>query len=173
LGAYRWVPPVEMNRDTLAGILATRPELETEVFAWGRLPLAFSARCFTARHYNLSKDDCQFKCLQHPDGLQLATRDAQGFLTINGTQTLSDGCHALLPHLAEMDAMGVTAVRVSPQSAHTAEVVTAFRAVIDGSATASDAMATLQDKHQGSAVDGYWRGAAGIMNLGENHHACS
>jgi collagenase-like PrtC family protease len=43
--------------------------METELFGYGRLPLAFSARCFTARHYNLQKDDCQFRCLDHPDGL--------------------------------------------------------------------------------------------------------
>jgi hypothetical protein len=47
----------------------TRPAgVETEVFAFGKLPLAFSARCFTARHYGLNKDDCQFKCLDHPEG---------------------------------------------------------------------------------------------------------
>jgi hypothetical protein len=49
---------------------AARPAgMETEVFAYGRLPLAFSARCFTARHFNLQKDDCQFKCIEFPDGL--------------------------------------------------------------------------------------------------------
>ncbi|RQW27217.1 U32 family peptidase [Rhodobacteraceae bacterium CH30] len=171
LGAYRWLPPVEMDRSTLAAILATRPELETEVFAWGRLPLAFSARCFTARHYNLKKDDCQFKCLDYPDGLQLATREGAGFLTINGIQTMSDGCHALLPHLAEMDAMGVTAVRVSPQSAHTAEVVAAFSAVIAGTQSANAAMESLKGKHAGEAVDGYWCGTAGITNTGDTLHA--
>jgi len=54
LGALRWVMPVELGRDALAQLLRESPEgVETEVFAYGRLPLAFSARCFTARRYNL------------------------------------------------------------------------------------------------------------------------
>ena len=76
LGACRWVMPVELGHDALALLQRDRPaQIETEVFAYGRLPLAFSARCFTARHYNLSKDDCQYRCLDHPDGLPLATRE--------------------------------------------------------------------------------------------------
>jgi collagenase-like PrtC family protease len=43
--------------------------METEVFAYGRLPLAFSARCFTARHFNLQKDTCEFRCLEFADGM--------------------------------------------------------------------------------------------------------
>ena len=42
---------------------------------YGRLPLAFSARCFTARHYGLNKDDCQFKCMEHPEAITLKTRN--------------------------------------------------------------------------------------------------
>ena len=45
LGAQRWVMPVEMSRQMLSDMLAVRPYgMETEVFADGRLPLAFSAR---------------------------------------------------------------------------------------------------------------------------------
>jgi collagenase-like PrtC family protease len=53
LGATRWVMPMEMRQQDLAAVQAARPAgLQTEVFAYGRLPLAYSARCFTARHYN-------------------------------------------------------------------------------------------------------------------------
>src|SRR5674476_1389015 len=56
------------NPQTLT-VLAGKPQgMETEVFAYGRLPLAVSARCFTARHYSLPKDDCQFRCLDHACG---------------------------------------------------------------------------------------------------------
>jgi hypothetical protein len=44
----------------------------TEVFGFGRMPLAFSARCFTARHYRLKKDDCEFRCRDDADGLLLS-----------------------------------------------------------------------------------------------------
>ncbi|MCA1975197.1 MAG: U32 family peptidase, partial [Caenispirillum sp.] len=97
LGATRWVMPVEMSRDALADLQAARPAgLETEVFAYGRLPLAFSARCFTARHFNLQKDDCQFKCLEFPDGLLIKTREGEEFLTLNGIQTQSSKVYNLI-----------------------------------------------------------------------------
>ncbi len=83
LGATRWVMPVEMPQADLARIQAARPAgLQTEVFAHGRLPLAYSARCFTARHANRPKDDCGFVCQSHPDGLPLRTRDGEGFRRI-------------------------------------------------------------------------------------------
>lgn len=171
LGAYRWLPPVEMDRATLAEVLQHAPAIETEVFAWGKLPLAFSARCFTARHYNLSKDDCQFRCLDHPDGLTLTTREGQDFLTINGIQTMSSGCHSLLPHLADIAAAGVNAVRISPQTTHTLDVVQAFRAVIDGQAAARDLLSGLAQQSHGALVDGYWLGQPGIVNSQGAEHA--
>jgi collagenase-like PrtC family protease len=170
LGARRWLPPVEVGRDQLAGLLSEMQRrgltLETEVFAWGKLPLALSARCFTARHYNLNKDDCQFRCLDHPDGMTLATREAQGFLTINGIQTLSHGCQSLLPHLADMRALGVNLVRISPQWQHTEQIVQAFRQAIDGQPPATDLSACAT----APLVDGYWRGQAGMTPSGEPHH---
>ena len=89
-GMYRWVPPLEASGEMIEKLHRSRPAgVATEVFAFGKLPLAFSARCFTARHYNLNKDDCQFKCLDHAEGLTLRTREGQDFLTINGIQTMS------------------------------------------------------------------------------------
>ncbi|MCX7193649.1 MAG: U32 family peptidase, partial [Proteobacteria bacterium] len=89
-GMQRWLPPLEADRKMIATLHTSRPAgVETEVFVYGKLPLAFSARCFTARHYDLNKDDCQFKCIEHPDGLTLKTREGQPFLTINGIQTMS------------------------------------------------------------------------------------
>lgn len=166
LGARRWIPPLEMDRDTLAAVLARTAAnglpIETELFAWGRLPLALSARCFTARHYNLSKDDCQFRCLEHPDGLRLNTREQQPFLTINGIQTMSDGCQSLLPHLADIASLGVTALRISPQWQHTAEVVAGYRQAIQALARQQEQHIDLSPFADSLLVDGYWRGAAGI-----------
>lgn len=89
-GLKRWVPPLEGTRTLVDTLHKTRPAgVETEVFAFGKIPLAFSARCFTARHYGLNKDDCQFKCLDHAEGLTLKTREGQEFLCINGIQTMS------------------------------------------------------------------------------------
>ena len=74
-GAMRWVSPPELSSATLADIVRAAPVgVETEVLAHGRLPLAYSARCFTARHHNLQKDACEYRCLGIADGLDLKTR---------------------------------------------------------------------------------------------------
>ena len=127
LGASRWVMPLEMRHQDLAVVQAARPEgLQTEVFAYGRLPLAYSARCFTARHYNLPKDDCRFSCMEHPDGLPMRTREKEGFLVLNGTQTQSARVYNLLEELPQMQAMGVDLVRLSPQPQHMEQVIALF-----------------------------------------------
>src|SRR5262245_51114678 len=80
LGARRWVAPLELPLQTIETLAAARPpDLEIEVFAYGRMPLAFSARCFTARAHNLAKDDCGFICGNHPDGITLYSREDQPF----------------------------------------------------------------------------------------------
>jgi collagenase-like PrtC family protease len=160
LGAQRWLPPVEMSRATLTALLERAPAgMETEVFAYGRLPLAFSARCFTARHYNLPKDDCQFRCLDHPDGLALATREGAPFLTLNGIQTQSAGVYSLIGELPAIRELGVATLRLSPQSRHMGRVVEAFQAALAGEQGAASALARLMP---GPPVDGYWHGRAGL-----------
>lgn len=160
LGARRWLPPVEMSRTALSALLERAPAgMETEVFAYGRLPLAWSARCFTARHYNLPKDDCQFRCLDHPDGLQLSTREGDPFLVINGIQTQSAGVYNLIGEMAALRAFGVASLRLSPQARHMERVIAAFDAALDGD---PDAAAGLSRVMPGPAVDGYWHGRPGL-----------
>jgi O2-independent ubiquinone biosynthesis protein UbiV len=153
LGATRWVMPPEASRETLAGILAAKPAgLETEVFAFGKLPLAYSARCFTARRYNLQKDTCEFKCIDFPDGLEVKTREGQPFLVLNGIQTQSAKAYNLLGDLPALVAAGVDVLRLSPQIEGLREVVDAFRARIEGGA------ATLA----GDFCNGFWHGQPGL-----------
>ncbi len=168
LGATRWLPPVEMSHATLAALLRQAPDgMETEIFAYGRLPLAYSARCFTARHYNLPKDDCQFRCLDHPDGLPLATREGEPFLTLNGIQTQSAGVYNLIGALPTLNGLGVTSLRLSPQSRHMGRVVDAFQAALSGD---TGAAARLERVMPGPSVDGYWHGRAGL-ELAKDSHA--
>ncbi len=162
-GVTRWVPPVEMPREKIAAVAAARPAgLEVEIFAWGKLPLALSARCFTARHHNLNKDDCQFRCLDDADGLTLDTREGQDFLTLNGIQTMSGGVMSLAGELAGVAAAGIDIVRVSPQSRHTFDVLDAFRHRLDSQADERDLAALAP----APLVNGYWHGTAGIVQQG-------
>lgn len=126
-GLQRWVLPVELGLDTLRDLQSERPEgVETEVFALGRLPLAYSARCYTARSHNLPKDDCQYKCLDYPDGSLLKTREDQPFLVLNGIQTQSALTHQVLDQLPDLVSLGVDVMRISPQHNHTMEIVEIF-----------------------------------------------
>ena len=173
LGIQRWVIPLEMSRSDLALIQKARPAgLQTEVFAYGRMPLAFSARCFTARHENLPKDDCQFSCLPHRDGLMMRTREGEGFLVLNGTQTQSARVYNLMPELQDMRELGVDVVRISPQSQHMPEIVNAFsRVLADPSLAAetSEAMASMMPEQP---CNGYWYGKPGLEQLAiEPQHA--
>ncbi|HMM77284.1 MAG TPA: U32 family peptidase [Gammaproteobacteria bacterium] len=166
LGATRWVAPVELSREGIAAIAAEAPAgIETEVFGYGRLPLAVSARCFTARYHNLTKDHCEFRCIEYPDGLPLDTQDAQHFLVLNGVQTQSAGVHSLAPLLDEVRAAGITGLRVSPQSAGTGEVLAILRAALTGALDPGEAAARLRPLMPAAPCDGYWHGGAGIVAL--------
>ena len=163
LGANRWVIPLEMKRSDLAVIQADRPAgLETEVFAYGRMPLAFSARCFTARQRNLPKDDCRFSCLDHPDGLMLKTREHEGFLVLNGTQTQSAKVYNLVDALDDMRSLGVDVIRLSPQSQNMADVVAVFDAARKHTLSPQDALARLQPLMPFEGCNGYWHGQPGL-----------
>ena len=163
LGASRWVMPLEMRRDDLAAIMQHKPAgLETEVFAYGRMALAFSARCFTARQRNLPKDDCQFSCLDHPDGLMLKTRESEEFLVLNGIQTQSARVHNLIDELPRMQRMGVAVARISPQAQHTCDIVALFDAVRKGALDPRAARAQLQPLMPEQSCNGYWHGQPGL-----------
>lgn len=139
LGATHWVAPVELALDALA--LINPPEapvltphgdpIATEAWAFGRLPLAFSARCFTARHHRVPKDDCGYHCLADPDGLLLSSGEGQPFLVLNGTQTQSAVVQNLLEEAAALRAAGVGALRLSPCAQGFDRVVADFDTVFN------------------------------------------
>ena len=159
-GMKRWVPPLEATRTLIETLHHSKPaEVETEVFVYGKIPLAFSARCFTARHYDLNKDDCQFKCLDHAEGLTLKTREGQNFLNINGIQTMSAQSYNLLHEIPDMLNMGIEIIRISPQKQHLNEIIAAFDLARRDQSVAIDS----KDWDPCGLVDGYWFGDAGIV----------
>lgn len=163
LGAKRWVMPLELSRDSLACVQRERPQgVETEVFAYGRMPLAFSARCFTARHHNLPKDDCQFRCMEYPDGLALKTREGQFFLNLNGIQTQSAQVYNLVREIDAMRELGVDVVRISPQAERTEQVIDLFRAAIAGQLEGRQALEQMDALMPAQACNGYWHGRPGL-----------
>lgn len=165
-GAQRWVAPLEMKHSDLALLQSDRPVgLQTEVFALGRMPLAFSARCFTARHRNLRKDECGFSCIDHPDGLLLKTRESEDFLVLNGIQTQSARTHNLIDALPALRQMGVDVVRLSPQSSHMMEIAAIWRDALQGTITPTEAASRLQPLLVAQSCNGYWHGTAGMKQV--------
>lgn len=158
-GMRRWVPGVEQGCGLIADMRtgytalgASMPELE--VIAWGRLPLAYSARCFTARALDVPKDQCGFRCIDYPDGLPLATRDGQPFLRLNGIQVQGEAITDLAPELPSLRELGVDMLRLYPQADGMADIVARF----DVALRSSEAPAPL------GARNGYWHGEPGMAD---------
>ncbi len=131
-GATSVCLPPELPAASIRAVVAGAPELAFEVFAFGRVPLAISARCAHARLKGLTKDNCQFVCGDDPDGLPVDTLDNQPFLALNGVQTMSSTCQSLLGDIPALQAIGVSSLRLSPQVCDMVGVARTFRAVADG-----------------------------------------
>lgn len=164
-GLKRWTLPVELSKDTLTTLHQKRPvNVETEVFVFGRLPLAYSARCFTARAHDLPKDDCQYRCLDYADGLMLKTREDEPFLVLNGIQTQSAKTQNLIADVDDFINLEIDVLRISPQSKNTEQVIDVFHKCLHGTISIGDAENTLQKYIMSGECDGYWRGQAGMDN---------
>jgi len=169
-GLRRWTMPVELSRQIFRDIQAQRPAgVETEVFAYGRLPLAYSARCFTARAHDLPKDDCQLRCLDDPDGLLLQTREQQDFLVLNGIQTQS-ALSFNLPAAQNAPEAGIDVLRISPQSLHTRQIVDVFDQWRNGQCSGKEANEALASHMPTGVCNGYWLGEAGMQTLATGQH---
>ncbi|HDL8028071.1 TPA: U32 family peptidase [Yersinia enterocolitica] len=158
-GMMRWCMPVELSRDWLANVLQQCEELgfrnqfEVEVLSYGHLPLAYSARCFTARSEDRAKDECETCCIKYPQGRPVLSQEDQQVFILNGIQTQSGYCYNLGNDLISMQGL-VDIVRLSPQGMETLDVIDQFRANELGLNPL-----TLADK---ADCNGYWRRLAGL-----------
>ncbi|MDR3440068.1 U32 family peptidase [Telmatospirillum sp.] len=166
-GAWRICLPAELPATTLA-VLAAQALAEIEVQAFGRLPLALSARCYHARSHNLHKDGCQYVCGRDPDGMPVDTMDGKPFLTVNGTQTMSCRYVNLLGELAGLRGMGIDRFRLWPQDCDMVAVARLFRDTLDGRLDAPEASARLADLMPGTEfANGYVHGREGHAFVAE------
>ncbi len=157
-GMIRWCMPVELSREWLSNVMTQCDELnirkkfEVEVFSHGYLPLAYSARCFTARAENKAKDDCETCCIKYPTGLQVESQEGQSVFNLNGIQTQSGYCYNLVNDLPNMHDL-VDAVRLSPLGVDTFNEINNFRANEQG----QNPM-----KIERRQCNGYWHQLAGL-----------
>lgn len=158
-GMVRWCMPVELSRDWLSNLLqqcdelGIRRQFEVEVLSYGHLPLAYSARCFTARSENRPKDECETCCIKYPQGRRVDSQENQQVFVLNGIQTMSGYVYNLGNELASMQGL-VDIVRLSPMGLETLEILKAFRANESGAAPLP---LTAQ-----SDCNGYWKRLAGL-----------
>jgi len=121
-GMSRWLMPVELSGDWLKTLLVQaedkniRQQFECEVFSWGYLPLAYSARCFTARSEDKGKDDCQYCCINYPQGRRMNSREGEQVFVLNGIQTMSGYQYNLINEVSALADMGVDIARISADS---------------------------------------------------------
>ncbi|MGL4033576.1 U32 family peptidase [Kosakonia cowanii] len=159
-GMVRWCMPVELSRDWLVNLLdqcdtlGIRQQFEVEVLSYGHLPLAYSARCFTARSENRAKDECETCCIKYPTGRSMRSQEDQQVFVLNGIQTMSGYVYNLGNELTSMQGL-VDVVRLSPMESETFTMLEAFKANETGSAPLPLA--------SNSDCNGYWRRLPGLM----------
>jgi len=157
LGMTRWVVPVEIGFEKLNLILNELPHrtFEVEVMAYGHQALAYSSRCFTARHEGREKDKCERCCLNYPEGLNVNSQEDQQLFKFNGVQTQAGRCLNLrnnLPQLIEL----ADILRINPEKPNCTNLLKEFIARID-----------TPDKFPpcplpSNQSNGYWSQIAGI-----------
>ena len=128
-------------------------------FSYGRLPLAYSARCFTARAFDIPKDQCQFKCIDFPEGIPLYSQEDQSLFQINGIQTQSHQTCNLLQEWKTMQTMGVDIMRVSISNIDELNIINQLHHLVSETNETDNNTIPLLHAEQ---CNGYWHGNTGI-----------
>lgn len=164
-GATAICVPPELPLDSIRALSAIE-DVMLEVWAFGRLPLAISARCYHARLHHLSKDSCQFVCSNDPDGRVVDDLDGRGFVAINGVQTLSYTYGNLIGDIDQLAAAGVRLLRISPHAADMVAVARLFREVIDRRLSAEEAEQKLTELMPAASYsNGFLHGRPGCEKI--------
>jgi collagenase-like PrtC family protease len=162
MGCERWCPRVELSLDAISAVAAGNPGVTVELFAFGRLPLAHSGRCYHARQNGLTRDSCQYVCEKDPDGAGIETLDGIPFLAYNGVQTLSHAVHVSPFATSMLHQCGVNALRLSPQSGDMVAIAQAWRDFLDERADLDGLLGAVRTEMPGfDLVSGYLAGRPG------------
>jgi O2-independent ubiquinone biosynthesis protein UbiV len=167
-GAKRFCVPPELPFASVTSLATAAAECGAlvELWAYGRVPLAISGRCYHARAHGLSKDSCQFVCEKDSDGLAVRTLDGSDFLAINGVQTLSHNYGCLIGDLDRLAEAGVKSLRLSPHSGDFVAVTRAFAAAASRRVSPEEALALLrQASPDAEFSNGFLFGDCGAASL--------
>lgn len=160
-GAGRICLPPELPFESVAAI-AEGTDAAVEVCAFGRLPLAISARCYHARLHQRSKSTCRLVCGEDPDGLLAQTMDGERYLAINGVQVLSGSYACLTTEIGDLRRAGVRGLRLLPQVADMVAIAEIYRALAEDRLETGEAAMALQRLCPGETFsNGFLHGVAG------------
>ncbi len=166
MGVTRVTFPVELPAESIK-YNAENTDIFTEVFAFGKVPLAFSWRCYTSRAYGLTSSNCEFDCRRYPDGMEISSIDDEPIFTINGKSILSNKIYSLIEYIDELLDMKVGALRLSPQSIGTGRVVSIFSERLSGAIDRNEAQEKVREITGDTLCNGWFRGMAGKDYLEE------
>lgn len=166
IGVKRVTFPVELSKESFEYSMR-QTDIFGEVFAHGKVPLAFSWRCYTSRAFGLTKTSCKHHCMKYPDGMDLKTVDGEPIFSVNGTSILSADTYTLIEFVDSLREAGAGALRISPQYRHTGKIVEVFRARMNGTIDNKEALAELKAVTEGGFSNGWYLGKAGKDYLTE------
>ena len=160
-GVKRITFPVELPAETVRDCIE-KTSIFGEIVAHGKLPLAFSWRCYTLRAEGLKRKDCRNQCSQWPEGMEIKTLNGERVFNINGTSILSAKPLSLVELICQIRAMGIKALRIYPHHSHTPHTLRIYKDAIEGNLSPEEAMAELRDLYGGEEfVNGWFFGGAG------------
>jgi collagenase-like PrtC family protease len=144
-GAVRVAMPWELPQSSIAVLCQARGQAEIEMQVFGRVPLAISARCYSARAHGLHKDGCRFVCGEAADGMDVDTLDGAPFLAVNGLQTLSGTYLELSDEITGLQDMGVGLFRLSPHRCDMVAIAGIYRQLLTGQIAPQQARQRILD----------------------------
>ena len=134
---------------------ALRDQFEVEVYGYGHLPLAYSARCFTARSENKPKDQCKKCCIHYLEGRAVDNLEGQRLFVLNGIQTMSGACLNLVNDMQSMTP-SVDWFRISPQANGTIDLIQQLQTQL---------VTPKKVKLASTECNGYWHQIAGLSQV--------
>ncbi len=165
-GATRVVLQCELDKNTIS-TLAAKNKAETEVMIFGRAPLAIATRCYHARIHGTGKKSCGYVCEKDYNGKVLKTLTGESFLSINGTQTMSNTYINLAQELKELQENNVNVFRLSPHYMDMIAIADTFKKVLQNKLDPNEAndklLKILPENEKFS--NGFYHGTVGKKQL--------
>ena len=161
MGLSRVVLSRELGRDDIHYITKNSP-IEIEVFGHGALCMCYSGQCYLSSVIG-GRSGNRGRCAQ-------PCRQSYGYGRVEGRHPLSLKDNCLLPHLQELQNMGVASIKLEgrmKRPEYVAAVTGVYRQVLDGAPITRDMMNTLSAAfNRQGFTDGYYTDRIGQNMFG-------